>query len=143
MPMEFVDISEDMLEKKLAYMRANSVKVKSGRRSRSNHTRPKNISVNVRKESTEGDDYPDPETVYLRETENLRQKSMYMLSIGVQCDLKLAHPHFRAIQSQVNKLKVELEKKNKIINRLTVDSTSQVDDLRAQLQKLTEEKLLI
>ena len=65
------------------------------------------------------------------------------MSVGVQCDLKLAHPHFRAVQSQVNKLKVDLEKKNKIIKRMTDDSTSQVDELKEQLKKLTEEKLLI
>ena len=65
------------------------------------------------------------------------------MSVGVQCDLKLAHPHFRAIQSQVNKLKVDLEKKNKIIKRMTDDSTSQVDELTAQLRKITEEKALV
>ena len=61
------------------------------------------------------------------------------MNIGIQCDLKLAHPHFRAIQSQVNKLKVDLEKKNKIIQRMTEDSTSKFDELKEQVQKLTEE----
>ena len=89
------------------------------------------------------DEYPEPATVYLRETENLKSKSKYAMSVGVQCDLKLAHPHFRAIQSQVNKLKVDLEKKNKIIKRMTDDSTSQVDELTAQLRKITEEKALV
>ena len=83
------------------------------------------MSVQVRSSSVENQsDIREPDTVYLRETENLKAKALYCVNVGVQCDLKLAHPHFRAIQAQVNKLKVDLEKKNKIIKRQTDDTSS-------------------
>ena len=97
--------------------------------------------MHIRNSSSRAEeDSPEPATVYLRETENLKSKGKYAMSVGVQCDLKLAHPHFRAVQSQVNKLKVDLEKKNKIIKRMTDDSTSQVDELKEQLKNFPPKK---
>ena len=52
----------------------------------------------------------EPKTVYMRETGDLQGKGRFCVNIGVQCDLKLAHPHYRAMQTQLNRLKVELDK---------------------------------
>ena len=122
--LEFVDLSEDMLEKRLQAM-------KSRRLSKSN-------ADNTRKTSEISE-----ENYMLRENGTTKVKGLYSLSMGTQCDLKLAHPHFRQLQTQVNKLKVDLEKKSKIVSRQTETYQSQIDELKKELKHQEEVKQLI
>ena len=144
LPIEFVDVGEEMLEKRMEYLRMERKKrssTVSGRSSSQSHRRPPGINISSLKRDT--DLATEPKSVYFRETEHLKAKGINNCSIGVQCDLKLAHPHFRALQAQVNELKADLEKKNKIIQRQSDSSTYQINELKAELKKLAEEKVLI
>lgn len=115
--MEVVDISEEMLERRLEYMKRQSrgsSAQRPGWRDRSG------LRVEVKRSSSSKrqDEWNnEPKTVYMRETGDLQGKGRFCVNIGVQCDLKLAHPHYRAMQTQLNRLKVELDKKKQIIER--------------------------
>ena len=80
---EVVDISEDMLERRLSAMnkesRGSSEK-KSRRKDRSN------LRVEIKRTSSakrERDYSNEPKTVYLRETEDLKGKGRFCVNIGI------------------------------------------------------------
>ena len=106
-----VDISEDMLERRLEYMRKQS-RGSSAKRQHKRDISALRVEVKRSSSSKRIDEYNnEPKTAYMRETGGLKGKGRFSVSIGLQCDLKLAHPHYRAMQTQVNRLKVELDKK--------------------------------
>ena len=94
-----VDISEDMLERRLEYMRKKSRGSSAQKQSKRDVS---GLRVEVKRSSSSKrlDVYNnDPKTAYMRETGGLQGKGAYCVSIGLQVDLKLAHPHYRAMQT--------------------------------------------
>ena len=80
---EVVDISEDMLDRRLSSMRKESrgsSEKKSRRKDRSN------LRVEIKRTSSakrERDYTNEPKTVYLRETEDLKGKGRFCVNVGI------------------------------------------------------------